>query len=120
MRKAIVAASLFVLGATGLASLREATASGLAAARFGGEHGHVTAANATALYHNPAGIAYDYGVTTPGRVTAIVATLAAGQSGTLTFQVNVASGVAPGDIANSATCSGRKQNPRRAAARVLP
>lgn len=52
---------------------------------------------------DPAGIAYDYGVTTPGRVTATIATLAAGQSGTLTFQVNVTSGVAPGDIANSAT-----------------
>ena len=52
---------------------------------------------------DPAGIVYDYGVTTPGRGTATVATLAAGQSGTLAFQVNVASGVAPGDIANSAT-----------------
>ncbi len=52
---------------------------------------------------DPAGIAYDYGVTTPGKMTAVVATLAAGQSGTLTFQVDVATGVAPGDIANSAT-----------------
>ena len=52
---------------------------------------------------DPAGIAYDYSVTQPGRMTAVVASLAAAQSGTLTFQVDVATGVAPGDIANSAT-----------------
>jgi hypothetical protein len=35
----------------------EAAASGLSAARFGGEHGHPTADNPTAIYYNPAGIA---------------------------------------------------------------
>ena len=34
-----------------------AMASGLSAARFGGEHGHPTTDNPTAIYYNPAGIA---------------------------------------------------------------
>lgn len=34
-----------------------ASASGFGAARFGGEHGHPTTNNATAIYYNPAGIA---------------------------------------------------------------
>jgi long-chain fatty acid transport protein len=38
-----------------------ARASGFAAARFGGEHGHVTTTNPTALYFNPAGIAFSSG-----------------------------------------------------------
>ena len=33
-----------------------ASASGFATARFGGEHGHPTTDNPTALYYNPAGI----------------------------------------------------------------
>lgn len=40
----------------------EARASGFATARFGGEHGHPTTDNPTAIYYNPAGIAED----TPG------------------------------------------------------
>jgi len=40
---------------------RPAGASGFAAARFGGEHGHVAATNPTALYYNPAGIAFSTG-----------------------------------------------------------
>lgn len=35
----------------------EARASGLSTARFGGEHGHPTTDNPTAIYYNPAGIA---------------------------------------------------------------
>lgn len=38
-----------------------AEASGFAAARFGGEHGHPTTDNATAIYYNPAGIALSEG-----------------------------------------------------------
>jgi len=38
-----------------------AEASGFAAARFGGEHGHPTTDNATAIYYNPAGIALSKG-----------------------------------------------------------
>ncbi|MEX1366682.1 MAG: outer membrane protein transport protein [Nannocystaceae bacterium] len=38
-----------------------AHASGFAAARFGGEHGHPTTDNATAIYYNPAGIALSKG-----------------------------------------------------------
>ncbi|HET6584507.1 MAG TPA: outer membrane protein transport protein [Nannocystaceae bacterium] len=38
-----------------------AEASGIAAARFGGEHGHPTTDNPTALYYNPAGIALSKG-----------------------------------------------------------
>jgi long-chain fatty acid transport protein len=38
-----------------------ASASGFAAAHFGGEHGNVTESNALALYYNPAGIAFSSG-----------------------------------------------------------
>ena len=38
-----------------------AHASGFASARFGGEHGHPTTDNATAIYYNPAGIALSKG-----------------------------------------------------------
>jgi long-chain fatty acid transport protein len=48
--------TFFLLAAAGGAG--PARASGFAAARFGGEHGHVTATNPTALYYNPAGIAF--------------------------------------------------------------
>lgn len=44
-----------------LALPSSARASGFAAARFGGEHGSVTATNPTALYYNPAGIAFSNG-----------------------------------------------------------
>ncbi len=39
-----------------LASPSSAEASGFAVARFGGEHGHPTTTNPTAIYYNPAGI----------------------------------------------------------------
>jgi long-chain fatty acid transport protein len=55
-----VAAAAF-LGTLGLAGVQEAHASGIAAARFGGEHGHPTTDNATAIYYNPAGIALSKG-----------------------------------------------------------
>lgn len=51
-----------VTGATTLLFAGAAHASGFATARFGGEHGHPTTENPTALYYNPAGIAED----TPG------------------------------------------------------
>lgn len=38
-----------------------AQGAGFAAARFGGEHGNVTATNPTALYFNPAGLAFSSG-----------------------------------------------------------
>jgi long-chain fatty acid transport protein len=44
-----------------LGSPREARAAGFAAARFGGEHGTVVTTNPTALYFNPAGIAFSEG-----------------------------------------------------------
>jgi long-chain fatty acid transport protein len=40
---------------------RLATGAGFAIARFGGEHGSVVTTNATALYYNPAGIAFAEG-----------------------------------------------------------
>jgi uncharacterized repeat protein (TIGR01451 family) len=52
---------------------------------------------------DPAGILYDFNVTQAGRVTATIATVASGQSGYLTFQVNINSGLAPGTINNTAT-----------------
>jgi long-chain fatty acid transport protein len=53
-----------IAGAATLAALvlpSSAHASGFAAARFGGEHGSVTTTNPTALYYNPAGIAFSTG-----------------------------------------------------------
>lgn len=47
------------------------------------------------------GVVYDWNVSAAGRVTAVIASVPPGTSGTLLFQVNVASGLAPG--ANSAT-----------------
>ncbi len=49
-----------VVGLTGLGA-STAHASGIAAARFGGEHGHPTTDNPTAIYYNPAGIALSKG-----------------------------------------------------------
>lgn len=54
---------------------------------------------------DPAGISYDYGVTQAGRMTAVISTLAPGQSGTLTFEVKVPSNTAPGVINNTSTFS---------------
>ncbi len=50
---------------------------------------------------NQGGIVWDYGVTTSGKPTAVIASVTPGSSGTVTFQVNVNSGLAPG--ANPAT-----------------
>lgn len=47
------------------------------------------------------GIVWDYGITTAGKPTAVIATVAPGASGTITYQVNVNAGLAPG--ANAAT-----------------
>src|SRR3954469_16469359 len=58
MRRAQLAAAL-VMALT--ARTGPALASGFASARFGGEHGTVTATNPTALYYNPAGIAFSEG-----------------------------------------------------------
>jgi long-chain fatty acid transport protein len=57
---AIVSAA--VAAGTALCSPRAADAAGFAAARFGGEHGHVTTANPTSLYFNPAGMAFSEGI----------------------------------------------------------
>ncbi|MDB6027107.1 MAG: hypothetical protein JWM68_3330 [Verrucomicrobiales bacterium] len=53
---------------------------------------------------DPAGIDYNFGVV-PGRVTAVIATVAPGASGTITFQVNVNSGLPPQEIINQAKYS---------------
>src|SRR5689334_2623884 len=39
-----------------------ASAAGFATARFGGEHGSVVTTNPTALYYNPAGLAFSEGI----------------------------------------------------------
>jgi uncharacterized repeat protein (TIGR01451 family) len=53
----------------------------------------------------PNQITYDYGVTTAGTVTATLANVAAGQSGTISFKVTVATTTAPGVINNTAAVS---------------
>ncbi len=53
------------LGAIALSSMgwsKDAQAAGFAAAHFGGEHGSVVETNPTALYYNPAGIAFSEGI----------------------------------------------------------
>lgn len=55
----------FITTASGTAALllaAQADASGLSTARFGGEHGHPTTSNPTAIYYNPAGIGLSEGV----------------------------------------------------------
>lgn len=48
-------------------------------------------------------IVYDFGVTLANRVTAVISSIPAGTSGTVTFQVNVNSNVAPSNLNNTAT-----------------
>lgn len=56
---------------------------------------------------DPAGIAYDFGATAAGRVTAVIDSVAPNVTGTVSFRVNVNSGVAPGtaNTANTANFS---------------
>ena len=51
----------------------------------------------------PNTVIYDYNVSTPLKVRARVNKVAPGGSGTITFQVNIAAGTAPGNINNTAT-----------------
>jgi long-chain fatty acid transport protein len=59
-RATVVAAGIAAASATWMVAA-PAYASGIAAARFGGEHGHPTTDNPTAIYYNPAGIALSKG-----------------------------------------------------------
>ena len=51
---------------------------------------------------NQSGIIYDFGVTTAGRATFIIANLGVGQSGFVTFDIGVNAGIAPQIIPNTA------------------
>lgn len=51
---------------------------------------------------NQGGIIYDFGVTLPNRVTAVIASVAAGASGSLSFQVNINAGLPAGATAVTA------------------
>jgi trimeric autotransporter adhesin len=51
----------------------------------------------------PNTVIYDFGVTTAGRMTAVVNQVLPGGNGTVTFNVNIAAGTAPGVINNTAT-----------------
>ncbi len=51
---------------------------------------------------DPAGITYDYDVTTPGTVTAVIASVPAGGSGTVTFQFTVDAATQAGTVFNQA------------------
>lgn len=55
--------TLLAWTAAGVSSLLagQAAASGILVARFGGEHGHPTTDNPTAMYYNPAGLALGFG-----------------------------------------------------------
>jgi trimeric autotransporter adhesin len=62
----------------------------------------VTALTDAALPADPAGITYDFNVTAAGALTAVVNTVSANSSGTLTFQVSVGAATPPGLINNTA------------------
>lgn len=51
---------------------------------------------------NQSGITYDFGVTTAGTATFVIANVAAGESGFVTFQVSVNTGIPPQVIPNTA------------------
>src|SRR5262249_27392600 len=53
----------------------------------------------------PDTIAYDYNITAAGRVTAVISRVPPGVSGTVAFQVNIASGQPAGVINNTPTYS---------------
>lgn len=59
--------------------------------------------NADAQGTAPDTIIYDFGVTGAGQVTATIARVSPGQSGTLTFQVNIPAGTGSGTIRNTAS-----------------
>jgi len=54
---------------------------------------------------SPNQITYDYGVTTAGTVTATIANVSAGQSGTISFKATVGSSTSPGAQNNTASIS---------------
>jgi len=58
-RRSVVTGGIVLLAVTGAGS---ADAAGFASARFGGELGNPVTTNPTALYYNPAGIAFSEGV----------------------------------------------------------
>ncbi len=60
MRSITRLATLLLLAAAAL-PLGTAQAGGFAATRFGGEHGHPATDDPTAIYYNPAGLAYGHG-----------------------------------------------------------
>jgi long-chain fatty acid transport protein len=57
--RSVVAGGVYLVGA---ASARDAVAAGFATQHFGGEQGNVLTSNPTALYYNPAGIAFSEGI----------------------------------------------------------
>jgi trimeric autotransporter adhesin len=59
--------------------------------------------NADAQGTAPDTIIYDFGVTVAGRVTAVIARVMPGQSGTLTFQVTIPAATAAGLLQNTAS-----------------
>ncbi|HMI86025.1 MAG TPA: outer membrane protein transport protein [Polyangiaceae bacterium] len=63
MKRSTGAASILAISiaTVSVGTPRETRAAGFAAARFGGEHGNVVTTNPTALYFNPAGIAFSEG-----------------------------------------------------------
>jgi uncharacterized repeat protein (TIGR01451 family) len=65
----------------------------------------LTDADTVAQGTSPNTIIYDFGVTVAGRITAVVNQVIPGETRTLTFQVNVNSGLAPGLVNNTAQYS---------------
>ncbi len=61
MQRSPLLKTLLSLSALSALAPREASASGFVVARFGGEHGHPTTDNLTALYYNPAALSLGKG-----------------------------------------------------------
>ncbi len=61
MRSTSRLATVLLLAAAALTPAATARAGGFSATRFGGEHGHPATDDPTAVYYNPAGLAYGHG-----------------------------------------------------------
>ncbi len=71
----------------------------------GGSADLTDANNADSQGTAPDTIQFDYSITTPGRVRAVIGRVIPGQSGTVTFQVNIAPGQSSGPLNNTVTYS---------------
>lgn len=83
-------------------TLTDAIPSGMTYVAASGKWSGSASALTDPVAGDPAGVNYDFNETTAGTVTAVIAAVAPGVSGTLSFQVTVNADVTPGPINNTA------------------